>query len=104
MTVCRTLDNEPGLWGNARPRIESIADVDVVPDLIAYACERFSDRAAVISGDRVAALAMNEVEYLEIQVAAMRSGAILVPLNFRLAAPELLEAKKTRTSSSVFTR
>lgn len=40
-------------------------------------------------GDRVALLAQNELEYLEIQVAAMRAGVILVPLNFRLAAPEL---------------
>ena len=32
---------------------------------------------------------MNELEYLEIQVAAQRLGAILVPLNYRLAVPEL---------------
>lgn len=40
-------------------------------------------------GERVALLALNEPEYFEIQVAAQRAGAILVPLNYRLAVPEL---------------
>ena len=40
-------------------------------------------------GDRVALLATNEVEYLEIQAACVRSGFTLVPLNWRLAVPEL---------------
>jgi acyl-CoA synthetase (AMP-forming)/AMP-acid ligase II len=40
-------------------------------------------------GDRVALLARSEPEYFELQVAAQRAGAILVPLNFRLALREL---------------
>ena len=88
-----------------------------VPDLLRNPAKRFPDRLAVIEGsrrltfaevdrradqlaaalqargiepgDRVALLAMNELEYLEIQVAAQRLGAILVPLNYRLVAPEL---------------
>ncbi|WP_420451406.1 class I adenylate-forming enzyme family protein [Ilumatobacter sp.] len=40
-------------------------------------------------GDRVALLAVNEIEYTEIQVACQRGGFILVPLNYRLALPEL---------------
>src|SRR5207249_2019183 len=40
-------------------------------------------------GDRVALLATNELEYLEIQAACLRSGFTLVPLNWRLAVPEL---------------
>lgn len=59
-------------------------------------CDRRADQLAaalaargVAAGDRVALLALNEVEYLEIQVAAQRLGAILVPLNYRLAVPEL---------------
>jgi acyl-CoA synthetase (AMP-forming)/AMP-acid ligase II len=40
-------------------------------------------------GDRVGLLAMNEAEYLEVLVACQRLGAISVPLNFRLAVPEL---------------
>ena len=92
-------------------------DAVQVPDLLRNPAKRFPDRLAVIEGsrrltfaevdrradqlaaalqargiepgDRVALLAMNELEYLEIQVAAQRLGAILVPLNYRLAAPEL---------------
>jgi acyl-CoA synthetase (AMP-forming)/AMP-acid ligase II len=40
-------------------------------------------------GDRVALLAANELEYLELQGACVRSGFTLVPLNTRLADPEL---------------
>lgn len=40
-------------------------------------------------GDRVALLAANELEYLEVQAACIRSGFTLVPLNVRLAMPEL---------------
>lgn len=40
-------------------------------------------------GDRVALLAANELEYMEIQGACLRSGFTLVPLNTRLADPEL---------------
>ncbi len=45
--------------------------------------------AGLAQGDRVALLAANEVEYLEIQAACLRSGFTLVPLNRRLADPEL---------------
>ncbi|HJQ44406.1 MAG TPA: AMP-binding protein [Jatrophihabitantaceae bacterium] len=41
-------------------------------------------------GDRVALLAANEPEYLEAQAACLRWGFTLVPLNTRLADPELL--------------
>ncbi|MCC6194600.1 MAG: AMP-binding protein [Burkholderiales bacterium] len=40
-------------------------------------------------GDRIALLALSELEYLEIQVAAQRAGVVLVPLNFRLSGREL---------------
>jgi acyl-CoA synthetase (AMP-forming)/AMP-acid ligase II len=40
-------------------------------------------------GARVALLSANEPEYVEIQAACMRYGFALVPLNIRLAAPEL---------------
>lgn len=44
---------------------------------------------AVAPGDRVAVLAENEAEWLEIQAGVSRVGAILVPLNYRLAVAEL---------------
>jgi fatty-acyl-CoA synthase len=40
-------------------------------------------------GDRVAVLAMNRPDYLTLLYACSRLGAMLVPLNWRLAAPEL---------------
>ncbi|MGU3586412.1 acyl-CoA synthetase [Rhodococcus sp. C26F] len=40
-------------------------------------------------GDRVAFLGMNQPAFLETLLAAARIGAVFVPLNFRLAAPEL---------------
>lgn len=43
----------------------------------------------VSPGDRVAVLAHNRYEFLPLFVACLRCGAVLVPLNWRLAAPEL---------------
>jgi acyl-CoA synthetase (AMP-forming)/AMP-acid ligase II len=40
-------------------------------------------------GDRVALLAYNAVEWLEIYVALARAGLVAVPINFRLLAPEI---------------
>ncbi len=40
-------------------------------------------------GDRVATLTLNEIAFFEILVATARIGAIVVPLNWRLAADEL---------------
>ena len=40
-------------------------------------------------GDRVAYLAENELQYIELQSACLRSGYTLVPLNSRLTDPEL---------------
>jgi fatty-acyl-CoA synthase len=48
------------------------------------------ERAGVQSGDRIAVLSMNRTEILEAFFAAAKLTAILVPLNYRLAHPELL--------------
>lgn len=47
-------------------------------------------RAGLRAGDRVAILAQNTAEYLEILYAAALCGAIAVPLNWRLSPPELI--------------
>lgn len=44
----------------------------------------------VTKGERVAALLMNCSEFLEIFFACGKTGAIMVPVNFRLAVPELV--------------
>lgn len=43
------------------------------------------------SGDRVLLLAEGDTRTFEVQFACMRLGAIMVPLNWRLALPELIE-------------
>ena len=43
----------------------------------------------VSRGDRVAVLSRNDSDLFEIQFACQRLGAIFVPLNWRLAIPEL---------------
>ena len=40
-------------------------------------------------GDRVAVLSMNDTDVFELQFACRRLGAIFLPLNWRLAVPEL---------------
>ncbi len=46
------------------------------------------DELKLAAGDRVAHLGYNSVEMLELLFACARIGAIMVPLNWRLAAPE----------------
>ena len=47
------------------------------------------DGLGVQDGDRVAVLCHNDTDMFEIQVACRRLGAIFLPLNWRLAVPEL---------------
>lgn len=46
-------------------------------------------RYGIVPGDRVAVLALNHMEYVVLFFAVQKLGALLVPLNYRLAAPEL---------------
>ena len=46
-------------------------------------------RLGLAKGDRVALLAYNCVEWMEIYVALARAGLVAVPLNFRLMGPEI---------------
>src|SRR6187551_1386669 len=43
----------------------------------------------LVKGDRVAILAYNCVEWLEIYVALAKTGLVAVPINFRLVGPEI---------------
>jgi fatty-acyl-CoA synthase len=47
------------------------------------------ERFGITKGDRVSMLAENDTRVFEVQFACMRLGAIFVPLNWRLAPPEL---------------
>lgn len=48
------------------------------------------DRWDVQPGDRLAILAKNSVAYFEFQFACIKLGAMMLPLNWRLAEPELI--------------
>lgn len=88
----------------------------VVPDLLGQGRRRYPDRicvrvedraltfaetserasrlaghlaATVAPGARIALLALNELEFIELRVGTQRAGTALVPLNYRLAAAEL---------------
>jgi fatty-acyl-CoA synthase len=56
---------------------------------IARLAMHLQDRLGVAGRDRVAVLALNTTDTLEIQFACGRLGAIFVPLNTRLTVPEL---------------
>ena len=43
----------------------------------------------LVKGDRVALLAFNTIEWLEIYAALARAGLVAVPINFRLVGPEI---------------
>ncbi|HZE48002.1 MAG TPA: AMP-binding protein [Jatrophihabitantaceae bacterium] len=57
--------------------------------LVAGLAGALRDTYAIGFGDRVAALADNDVRFFVLQFACMRLGAIFVPLNWRLSAAEL---------------
>ena len=63
----------------------SYADFDRRTDQLAQALRE----TGVRPGDRVGALMVNSVAFLETMFAAAKLGAIFAPMNFRLAAPEV---------------
>jgi len=84
---------------HARNMPDKIAAIDAVTQR-RFSYARFYDRISRLAaffqkelgiqrGDRIAILAMNCTEYFEMQFACGRIGAIMVPLNWRLALPEL---------------
>jgi len=58
-------------------------------DRIARLAKHLRDRLEIKRGDRVAVLALNTTDTLEVQFACGRLGAVLLPLNTRLTVPEL---------------
>ncbi|TWT02882.1 long-chain fatty acid--CoA ligase [Reyranella sp. CPCC 100927] len=58
-------------------------------DRIGRAARWLKTAFGVRQGDRVAVLSMNDTDVFELQFACRRLGAIFLPLNWRLAVPEL---------------
>ena len=56
---------------------------------IARLARHLREKFGVARGDRVAVLALNATDTLEVQFACFRIGAVFLPLNNRLTVPEL---------------
>ncbi len=83
-------------WAAHDPQRIAISDVEKDRDYAYGELDALSDRWSAVllhlgatAGDRIAVLARNRMEYIPLLAAANRMGAMLVPLNWRLAAPEL---------------
>ncbi|MGM0452163.1 MAG: long-chain-fatty-acid--CoA ligase [Thermodesulfobacteriota bacterium] len=69
-----------------------LGDVRLNFDQLNRRCNRFANAIGELGvgpGDRVAILALNEPEYFDLYFGLGKIGAIMVPLNHRLAGPEL---------------
>ena len=86
-----------GRWGRAHPQKEALVDLienkrysyaQLADDINRLA--QFLMTLDVAKGDRVAVLALNRAAFIKLFFATSRLGAILVPLNFRLAQEEYL--------------
>ncbi|MGC1402866.1 MAG: AMP-binding protein, partial [Thermodesulfobacteriota bacterium] len=87
-----------GRWGKSFPEAEAIVDI---PRNRRYTYGELSlhvnrlthflaEELGIKKGDRVAVLAFNRADYITLFLATSRVGAILVPLNFRLAIDEFV--------------
>ena len=72
-------------------------------DAVGRAAFVLSDIHAVARGERIAAVARNSVDFIILQQAAMRIGAIFVPINWRLSAMEQEQILLDCKPSFVFT-
>jgi acyl-CoA synthetase (AMP-forming)/AMP-acid ligase II len=59
-------------------------------------------RMGVGKGDRVALFATDSTAYMEVLLACMKLGAVYVPLNYRLAGPELQTLLRTAETKVLF--
>ena len=90
MTIARWLDG----WARHQPRKTAVhfEGRDLSYAEMAARAARLAgalhDRLGVMPGDRVAHLGTNSPEFIDLVFACARLGAILVPLNWRLAPPE----------------
>ncbi|MBI5582858.1 MAG: AMP-binding protein [Deltaproteobacteria bacterium] len=87
-----------GRWGKSFPQAEAIVDIprnrrytygQLSADVNRLA-HFLSGELKIKKGDRVTVLAFNRADYITLFLATSRLGAILVPLNFRLAIDEFI--------------
>ncbi len=85
-----------GRWGRADPDREALIDVAAdrrytygqLADDVHRLANLLRTELGIVKGDRVACLSFNRAEIIKLFFASSRLGAILVPLNFRLAPGE----------------
>ena len=77
LALTKVETGETRTWGELERRVAALAWL-------------LRERYKIGLGDRVALICENDIRLFELQFACMRLGAILVPLNFRLATPELV--------------
>ena len=99
-----------GRWGRAFPETEALVDV-ITNKRYTYGtlnqeslrmAHFLQKRLGVVKGDRVACLSFNRREYIFLFLALSRLGAILVPLNFRLAKGEFVYFLEDSTPKAIF--
>ena len=88
----------PSFYAERTPQAIALGDGDTgdvytwadLHDRSARVARVLEDEFRVVAGDRVCVIADNVPQVFELQFACMRLGALFVPLNWRLAAAELL--------------
>ena len=99
-----------GRWGRSFPGKEALVDVidnrrytyGELADDVHRMAVFLSTHLGIDQGDRVAVLSFNRVEYIKLFFALSRLGAILVPLNFRLAPAEFIYYLEDAAPKAIF--
>jgi fatty-acyl-CoA synthase len=99
-----------GRWGRAFPEKEALVDAvnkqrytyGRLADDIHRLANFLNDTLNIRRGDRVACLALNRAAVIKLFFALSRLGAILLPLNFRLASAEFVYYLEDATPKAIF--
>ena len=99
-----------GRWGRAFPEKEALVDAihnqrytyGRLADDIHRLANFLDNRLNIRRGDRVACLSLNRAAVIKLFFALSRLGAILVPLNFRLASAEFTYYLEDATPKAIF--
>jgi acyl-CoA synthetase (AMP-forming)/AMP-acid ligase II len=106
-TEIKTLADTPRYWGRKTP--DAVALVDAVGKVTFAELDDRSNRVAhalvtmgVGPGDRVSYLGQNSNCYFDVLFGVLKAGAMLVPLNWRLAVPEMAAILKDAGPRLIF--
>ena len=99
-----------GRWGRSYPEKEALVDIienrrytySQLADEVNRMANFLQLELGIGFGDRVACLSFNRAEYIKLFLALSRLGAILVPLNFRLAPAEFIYFLEDATPKAIF--